>query len=137
MMPRHQDWPVRLHRFIEGRRERPFSVGGNDCLLFCADWILEATGVDPAAEWRGTYDEPIGALRQLRRFGARTLEEAATQALGDPLPAPAFAQRGDIVSVESEGEVALGICIGAEIILVGPAGFATLPLARGRKAWRV
>ncbi|MER8925776.1 hypothetical protein [Mesorhizobium sp. M0859] len=30
-------------------------MGGEDCTTYCASWVFEATGKDPAADLRGTY----------------------------------------------------------------------------------
>jgi hypothetical protein len=37
------------HRFRWG------GAAGDDCLMFCASWVAEVTGVDPVEEFRGTY----------------------------------------------------------------------------------
>lgn len=39
------------------------------CGFFLADWVLEATGHDPAAAWRAAYDGPRAALRLQRELG--------------------------------------------------------------------
>lgn len=46
------------NKLIDYLREsagRPFALGRNDCCLFIADWWRAVHGVDPVAEWRGTY----------------------------------------------------------------------------------
>lgn len=48
----------------------PFDrAAGTDCAMWVADWIAAATGIDPAADLRGTYRTGPGALRQIRRWG--------------------------------------------------------------------
>jgi len=51
------------HRFVWG------GVGGDDCTTFCARWIEAATGIDPAAQFRGTYCDAEGAARLLTTAG--------------------------------------------------------------------
>ncbi len=51
------------HRFMWG------GEGGDDCLMFCASWVAEVTGVDPVAEFRGTYDSAEGAMAIIDRNG--------------------------------------------------------------------
>jgi len=43
--------------------------GRADCILSVADHILRVTGIDPAAPWRGTYDDEEGARRILAAHG--------------------------------------------------------------------
>ena len=43
------------HRFRWG------GVGGDDCTTFCATWVSETLGIDPAADLRGTYRTADGA----------------------------------------------------------------------------
>lgn len=135
-MTRREDWPLRLHRFIAQRRDWPFEWGRTDCALFASDWIWEATGVDPAEAFRGKYTTAAGAARALKRYGAGDLEGTATMMLGGPIPR-LKARRGDIVSVETGGQVALGVCLGGEVACVSPEGMVTIPLRQARRAWRV
>lgn len=40
-----------------------------DCTVFAADWVVEATGKDPAADLRGTYHDADDAHAILRAAG--------------------------------------------------------------------
>ena len=40
-----------------------------DCSLWPADWVALRVGFDPAADLRGTYACPTGAIRRMRRAG--------------------------------------------------------------------
>ncbi|WFU88994.1 hypothetical protein QA644_08115 [Rhizobium sp. CC1099] len=51
------------HRFRWGGR------AGEDCIMFCASWVAEQTGTDPASEVRGTYRDEPGALQVLSSAG--------------------------------------------------------------------
>ncbi|TIX89184.1 hypothetical protein [Rhizobium sp. P44RR-XXIV] len=54
-----------LHEFVAlPHRFRWGGLNGDDCLTFCATWIAEASGVDPAEKFRGTYctEEQAAAL---------------------------------------------------------------------------
>ncbi len=44
-----KQWLDLPHRFRWG------GVGGDDCTTFCASWVAEALGADPAERLRGTY----------------------------------------------------------------------------------
>ncbi len=113
MMTRHPDWPERLKAAIEDARDLPFAWGTNDCALFACNVILEITGVDFAAEFRGRYDDRRGAIRTLNEIAGLGLE-----ALADHLAEKhniaevpvAFAQRGDVMLMDMPTGPALGIC---------------------------
>ncbi|WP_028753723.1 DUF6950 family protein [Rhizobium leucaenae] len=51
------------HRFRWG------GVGGDDCTTFCASWISEQVGIDPAERLRGTYRTEEGAHALLDAAG--------------------------------------------------------------------
>lgn len=44
-------------------------VGGDDCMTFCASWVRECLGVDPAEQLRGTYSSRAQAHAVMDRFG--------------------------------------------------------------------
>lgn len=69
-----------LSDFLERAAATPFRPGRFDCCLWVADWGLALTGKDAAAEWRGTYDDPLGCLAALHRAGgvARVIQRGAT-----------------------------------------------------------
>lgn len=138
-MPRHQDWPLRLARFLDARAELEFRWGSHDCALFAADWVLECTGTDHAAKFRGRYSTARGSAGALRRFGAGTLVATVTAALGPPLAAPLLAQRGDVAALVAEDRsVALGVVEGAlAVYLEAGGGLARRPLVEAAAAWRV
>lgn len=59
-----------IHEFLARPREfRWGGVDGEDCMTFCASWIAELTGIDPAAEFRGTYHTEFGAGRLIASYG--------------------------------------------------------------------
>ena len=103
---RHNDWPERLAAFIDERRRVAFRWGESDCALFAADWVCEATGADPAAQWRGYASEAEAQAIIEQAGGMRALVSLPQR------PAPAFAQRGDVVLAEHEGRELFGVVVG-------------------------
>jgi hypothetical protein len=106
IVPRKQEWPELLAAYVDASRSTPFAYGKHDCCLWAAGWIVEATGDDPAAHWRGYASEAeaqaiIDAAGGLR--GLVSLPERATTRL---------AQRGDVVLAEHEGRQLFGVVIG-------------------------
>ena len=131
------DLPHRLGAYVDAARARPFSYGSWDCCLFCADWVLAATGFDPAAEYRGRYRSKRGAYALLKRLAGGDVDAAWTQACGEPMPNPLFAVAGDICMVETDLGMTLGICLGSDIAHVAPEGLAFLPVTAAEKAWHL
>lgn len=134
---RRHDWQARLDAVLRAAETRPFAWGRQDCALFACDCIAAMCGEDPAARFRGRYRTARGACRAIRRLGgARDLGDLATKALGAAI-APAFARRGDLAEVETDGGPALGIVLGGVIALVAPEGLVRVGVDRARRAWRV
>lgn len=88
-----------LAAFLRAGGARPFAWGVQDCCLWAADWVLAATGRDPAAGWRGRYLTALGAARLVTRRGgfeahvAACLADVGLAETSDPGP-------GDVGIVE-------------------------------------
>lgn len=134
-MTRFPDWPRRLDVAIEAARRRPFCYGTVDCALFAADVVLALTGVDLAESFRGRYSSRSEAVALLGARGG--LEAVVHEALGEPLPTPLLARRGDVLMVKTPEGPALGICDGIRGQFAGPQGLAARPMSEWEKAWRV
>lgn len=130
---RRKGWEGALSRLIEDARERPFAWGSHDCATWAADCVMAVTGRDLGQDWRGRYRTARGAARMLRRAGFSAIADAASVRLGQPLPSPLLAQRGDVVT---DG-AAMGVCIGATAAFLSPDGLAFRPLAACAAGWRV
>jgi hypothetical protein len=99
-----------------------FRWGGSavdDCTMFCASWVFELTGVDPAEDIRGTYSDAEGANRILDAAGGIVpFAKSRLEPLGFvPTDDPAD---GDI------GVVRAPVGIGEGIALVGAIRFGPL-----------
>lgn len=139
---RGEDWPQRLHVFLEAEARRPFVWGEHDCALFACNAVLAMTGVDLAESWRGVYSDAASAAQAitLRLGRGKTLEDvAATIAADSSLEEifPTFAQRGDVVLIDSALGPALAICVGVSCVAPSPGGTALVPMTSARRAWRI
>lgn len=105
-LQRRPSWPEDLSEFIEGRRERSFLWGGQDCALFAADAVLAMTGIDFAKPWRG-YKTERAALSLIKKVGG--LRNFAPDLAEKPV---GLAQRGDVVIVDIDGRETFGIVVG-------------------------
>ncbi len=128
-MRRLPDWDARLAAYLEPLRLREFAWGHHDCCTFAAGAVEAMTGVDPIPEFRGAYDDAIGAVQALRTIGQGTL--SATLDTKFDRVAPALAQRGDLVMTSG----LLGICWGSFAIAVGREGAREGLLRLNRTEW--
>jgi hypothetical protein len=127
------DWEARLVSLVNEAPQRRFGWGRFDCCTFAADAVQAVTGRDPMAGLRG-YKTWRQAVLLARRLGG--LQEAVRQALGEPLPSPKYAQRGDIVIVNSKLP-ALGVVVGASALVPLPMGVQRIPMGDWVTGWRV
>lgn len=86
-----------LGSFLEAAGARGLVWGENDCLMMAANWLLLLSAKDPAAEWRGTYDDQDGAARILAREGGiQAIMAKGATAIGAYLVSPLLAATGAV-----------------------------------------
>jgi hypothetical protein len=101
------------------------------------------TGVDVMADVRCKYRDAKGAARAMRELGGTDVATAAAAIAAKyqmpELPSVHFAQRGDVVLVESGQGPALGIVDfnGRHVLVPAEARVARVLVSDGRRAWRV
>lgn len=130
---RVENWPELMAAEIEAAKQRTFRWGIHDCCAFAANVVAQITGRDFMIDFPDYQDE-AQANYVMSAWGG--VEGIATRCLGEPI-APLQAQRGDVVSVDTELGPALGICDGAVVWAAAVRGLVALPLAKARRAWRV
>jgi hypothetical protein len=143
MMQRHFQWARRLHELVEGSKAVTFAWGVHDCGQFAARWIIEATGVDVAAAYRGTYtDEPEAEALFLNGhpdLGSFAAAIAAANGMPEVMPV-ACAQRGDVVWVDNLTNYgALGVVSldGRYAVCMSDNGTKRVHMQRWKRAWKV
>lgn len=131
-MKRLPRWEDRLFEFVDARLHMPFAWGTNDCIGFAVDWIELCTG---ERVFEAEHDDAAGAAAALAKRGG--IVQAITDVLGEPLPKPRGAQRGDIGLVEIEGRQSAVVVIGADAVGPGENGLHSVPIDALTMAWRV
>ena len=132
-MTRREDWAEALAGYLDERRDMPFAWGENDCASFAAGAVHAVTGGIPLPLPK--IKSPEAYLRFLRDHGP--LDAIVDDTLGERLPSPAFAQRGDVVLLFVDERATLGVCIGVEAAAPGQDGMLTVPMSTATAAWRV
>lgn len=124
--------------FAEGAE---FAWGRDDCLMWIANIDRAATGVDPAAPWRGRYRSERGAARVMGRRGIAGMMLRVARARGWRRVEPAEAVPGDrglvLAALEGGGSV-LVACIFDGLFWLSrvPYGYSGHPTGNVRRAWR-
>ena len=135
---RHPDWPLRLSSFIKASQNLAFQWGINDCSLWVADAVLCLTGHDFSEAWRGRY-KSLDELREIveNEYGGK-VENIVIEALGDPIPFPRKAQRGDVVLVDDNDLGTIGIVddTGRYVAMLSiDRGLARVRITDSMKVW--
>lgn len=140
MTKKTQGWEIRLNAYFEEMRQKPFKRGRHDCALFaghCVD-IMQETNVTSEFK-QSPYRTKKEAFEMLKSMGYDDLAAIATRKLGEPLPAPVYAGRGDCVLIEHDDQEALGIVdlSGRQAVTIGKNGFVFYPMKNWVKGWKV
>lgn len=137
---RFEFWERRLNAMVDLYRRRVFEWGKFDCVSFAADCCWALTQKNPADGLRGTYTDAEGAAAIIAAHGGlENLVETALARAGLTLDRikPAFAQRGDICLMGAEGNPAIGVCMGAEVLGMSPTGLERRPLSLATVVWAI
>jgi hypothetical protein len=130
---KRHDWTSRLFAVIEAHKSRPFVWGESDCCLFVARCIDAMTDNALAYLIRERYHDETSALRFIAEYGS--LAAAVSRYLGDPVPRRAV--RGDAVLFDGGEGDAVGICMGAKVVAMGPTGLRYVPRSEIKAVWPV
>lgn len=123
-----------LVAFLREAAAREFILGEFDCGLWLADWYMRATGrPDPAAPWRGTYQDEAG-YRALRfpLVIARAFDRAGVPRTKRP-------ETGDVAVLRGKRDAvgAIRTDSGWAFLAVGRKGLGHVTTARVMAAWKV
>lgn len=134
---RLEGWEGRLAEVIEAARRARYELGVHDCFRVACAAVQALTGEDRWPLFAGRYSSKRQALALLARYGS-SFDAAASWFFGSqPLPVP-MARQGDVVKfVDAAGESHLGICIAAEVAVLGPGGLVFIARSACACAWRV
>lgn len=117
---------------VAARTEQSFAWGSQDCALFAADCVQALTGVDHAADLRGSYQTELGAAKLLAKLGGL----AAVASRAGPEVPPLCAQAGDVGLLDCGDRQSLGVCLGPHWVAAGASGVIALAFNAATQAWR-
>ncbi len=138
MSRRVENWPTALADLIAAAENKPFVWGEHDCSTFAASVEAALTGANEASGYGnapGNYRTALGAARKLRRLGFKSIEELVAARL-EEIPTR-FAQRGDVVALDTDHGPALGVVLGEVAVSPGEHGLTRYAITEAHRAWRV
>jgi hypothetical protein len=122
----------RFEALVRARLREPFSWGTHDCCMWAADAVLAKTGRDPAAEFRGTYSDAMGAARLLESLGGI----ASVGAMVGEEIRPLQATWGDVGMLTGEGREMLAVSTGTLWLATSENGLSAHALGSAARAWK-
>ena len=133
-MSRVEDWPERLLETVDAAKLQPFGWGIADCITFALDCARAVRGgaVGPVIP---PYATEAGADAALAALGFAALSDAFAAHL-EECPV-AFAGRGDLGIIDTEGHQGAVVCTGVHWIGRTTGGFVHLNLHHVSRAFRV
>ena len=135
METRVSNWENLLVQYLEDCRNKPFKWGEHDCALFTAKWEKILINKSRFAEFFNKYKTALGSFRALKKYGKGDLVSTVDAKL-DKIDKKKIT-RGDIVSVNTNEGIALGIYTGAKIAVVSLDGLIFLSLDDAIDCWRI
>jgi hypothetical protein len=132
-MSRRHDWASRLYGVIDAHKSREFAWGENDCCLFASRCVDAMTTNAITYLIRERYHDERTALKFMAEYGG--LAGAVSRYMGDPTNQRAT--RGDVVLIDGGEGDALGICLGSNVVAMGPKGLRYVPRAEIKLVWKV
>lgn len=127
-----------LTAFVREQGDRAFVWGESDCLLFLADWVLRAHGVDPGAPWRGTYGSlPEAQALYTQAGGKASLIDAGLTGAGLTWSHTSHPAPGDLGLVNTPtGGLTGAVCLGTRWAFKGDRR-AIMRTATATQAWKI
>lgn len=133
---RLEGWEGRLAAVIEAARGEPYELGRHDCFRVVCRGVQALTGVDLWSEWAGAYRTRGQALRRIAEYGG-TFDGAFSKLFGVESTDMRQARQGDVAKFVENGAPHLGLCVGAEVAVLGEKGLLFVPATACERCWRI
>jgi hypothetical protein len=132
-------WETILHTFISKYQDSAFRWGAHDCMKFANKAIKALCEIDvlERSEYRWlNKKEAVAILKKKKAKGWGTLAEKELDKHFEQINTN-FAQRGDVLLVETLQGEGLGVLYKGKIAVLSPKGLVYLPLSAALKGWRI
>ena len=130
------DWDKRLTAYIEEVRHLPFQRGVHDCFIFAVKCEEAISGVTRFPElYQAKYSNLFGANKAFLKNGYRGMLDCIDKRCIET--DVNLIQRGDWAAVPSHEGLAIGVCVGSKIAVVGENGLIFLNNIEAKAAWSI
>jgi|GEM_PF-2045301 len=120
---------IRLLRFVDSQRGKPFQWGFRDCNTLGLHILDMLTGAQYAQKVRGRYGTEIGAIRFFKKCGLDWIRDLPEK-FGATRIKPGFERAGDFLIVQTLRWQACHVCLGESAVTVTPErGVEIVPLS--------
>lgn len=133
-LKREPGWEARLTQHVIEFMDRRFRWSHADCLAWSCGAVEALTGVDLMVGLRGYRSEAEG-IRFGRKLGYDGLEDLFRKNL-EPAPI-AMLVDGDIVALEVDGRISMGVLAPPDVLAMMPTGLGTVPISYAVRGYRV
>lgn len=124
-----------LQIYLTEHKASRLRPGQFDCALFAAAWVTRVNGIDLARGWRRAYRSLDDGFAQLARAGFASLGDYFASRLTE-IPGWMGAQVGDVVTLDEDGQEAMGIVGGSFVHCIGVDGLVVVPIFRAIRVFR-
>lgn len=135
---RVEGWEKILFEEIEKARNKKYVLGRHDCALFAINLLAKITGIDYSLQVKGKYKNLTEAKKLIKKLGKgsnKALNKAVSAVLhSDPLGS-LWGRRGDPLVIELDDVEHIGICVGAEGVVLTSKGLLFIPLDKFQYSW--
>ena len=130
-MKRFPDWYKRLQDYLAAHRSDTFAYGQFDCCSFAAGAAEAITG-EHVFQPFSNYSTERGAFEVIAEHGG--LIRIMRRVFGKP---ERYGHQGDIAALRVQGQIVLGVKIGAGIACASSNGIVVLQESEACVYWRV
>lgn len=112
--------------------------GVDDCVMFVAEPIRRALGIDPVADWRGAYDDRDSAQDAIGELGLGYALRRVARERGWSRVAPGDALAGDVGLVRFGQSITTAVCrANGWFVMRSVNGYSAVRSKHVRLAWSV
>lgn len=138
-LKRVKNWRAAFASEMDRIRITPFAWGVHDCGPGLAGNLVSAlTGVDMAAQYRGTYSDARGALLAIRSAGFDNLGDMVAAMLPE-YDHPSRARIGDVAAIKVDSPIGygLGVIDYERVFVLTETGVGTVDRSEIARAFKV
>jgi hypothetical protein len=121
-----------VNEYIESVKGEGYELGVFDCCTFAAGAVEAMIGVDPMAEFRGTYSTIAEYRQALKTIGKGTLYKTLVSKFGKPVNG-CRGVKGDVAWHDRN----CGVVLGYYAMFIAERGFVYVPVTKLQRVFQL